>query len=323
MDEKIKELIAQYHLVFNNHRDTRLTCTSDREAVHCYGIDEIEMCVYCIMRNAGGVYNLKWEIQENGGKYYFIPVIDGKCFRDALCKLMEKYPLCEEDKSIYLEKGKLKPLYKVCQGELLIDEKERSCNIVTDMIFNLNQSNRDKEDLDNFCALFCCYNVSFLYTFLEKVNVYIEENIKRKRDKVLQLFNDVTLFMEKIFSFRECIINYNENIAEDDAYLRKLKETSMMIAKLLREREKSDELTLTQYQNMPLQFNIKVKANFPMTKRGWNYKARLGSQGSCQQLFRHIAYICTKNEIEFLGEERSGEEDLKTVRDFLAVNVQP
>lgn len=311
MDDWINKLIVQYHLIFNDYRDTRLLCTMDKNFVHCYGIDEIEICVYCIMENAGAVNNLKWEIQETGDKYYFIPVMEGTCFRETMQRLSSKYPICKEDKKICHDKSDLNPLYKVCQGELLTNKETKSCNIVVDMIFNLNRSKREKEDLDNFCALFCCYNVNFLHSFLVKVRDYIKQHLTDKRKRLIFL-REVTFFIKKIFSFRKNITNNNENVDANDEYLKTLKETSMLIAKLLRQRYKNNELALAQYQKMTPQYNTKVRSYFP-SKRGWNYNARLGSEESCQKLFRQIASECTEKKIRF----KSDMEDLQTVMNYL------
>ena len=314
MDDWINELIAQYHLIFNNYRDMRLLCTMDKNYVHCYGIDKIEMCVYCIMQDAGAVNNLKWEIQETGNNYYFIPVIEGSCFKETMQRLSRKYPICKEDQRIYHDKSNLNPLFKVCQGEFLANKEKKSCDIVVDMIFNFNRSNREKADLDNFCALFCCYNVNLLHAFLVKVNEYIEKHIKDKR-KLITLLKEVTLFIEKIFSFRNCIKDNKGNMAEN-AYLKTLKETSMLIARLLRQRDKNDELAMTQYQNMPAQYDVKMKTKFPTSYRGWNYNAGLGSKGSCQKLFRQIANKCIGEEIKY----ESNVEDWEIVKKYLPPN---
>jgi len=256
------------------------------------------------MQSAGAGSELNWEIRESGGRYFFSPVA-GKDFKEALQKISAIYPQCNEGKALYLEKGKLKRLYQVCQGELCDISHVRSCNIVVDMIFNLNRSNRTKEDLDNFCALFCCYNINFLHSFLLEVRRYIEGKDKKAR---LKLLNEVLDFMERVFDFRKYITDKSEAKAE---YMESLKQTSICLANLFRQRTQRDALPLNQYRNVT--YDSKIKAKFPSAVRRWNYKADIGFQGSCQEIFRHIADRCTGGQIDF----NDSKDDICAVRDFL------
>lgn len=303
-EELIAELIAQYLFIFNSNGDMRLSCFWDKESIHCYGLDEIEMCVYCIMQSAGAENDLKWEIRESGGEYYFFPVAS-KGFKEAIQKISTTYPQCNEEKNLYLKHGKLKSLYKVCEGEFCDISRVKSCNIVVDMIFNLNRSDRTKDDLDNFCALFCCYNINFLHTLLLEVRHFIKSKNKKARKKLLE---EVVNFMEKVFAFRKYITN-NSGVKED--YMESLGRTSVCLANLFRQRNKSDTLPLNQYKNES--YDSKIKEIFPLSLRHWNYKAELGSQGSCQKVFRYIAVACMDKNVNFDGSE----DDIQTVKNLL------
>lgn len=306
-ESRIKELIEQYHFIFKSNGDMRLSCSADKESIHCYGLDEIEMCVYCVMQSAGFESDLKWEIKESGGKYFFSPVASDD-FKEALQNISTIYPQCTvKGKNLYFEHGKLTALYKVCEGEFYDYGRVKSCNIVVDMILNLNQSDRTKEDLDNFCALFCCYNINFLHALLLEISHYIKHKDKMTCLKILK---EIVDFMERVFAFRKYITDHPEEKAQ---YMESLKRTSVCLANLFRQRAQSDPLPLNQYRNVS--YDSKLKEKFPSTKRRWNYKADVGSEESCQKIFRRIANFCTDGQVDFKGSK--DDDDIRTVKAFL------
>lgn len=301
----INELAAQYHFIFKGEEDMRLPCYADKDNIQCYGLDEIEICVYYIMQSAGAEGGLRWEIKESGGEYYFYPVADEK-FRKELEDFSKNYSRCMEEKNLYYKKRKLVPLYKVCQGKLCDTRDVKSCNIVVDMIFNLNQSGRTKEDLSNFCALFCCYDINYLHAFLLAVQHYIDKN-KIDNRKCLKLLKEVTNFMGKVFAFRRYITKESEAQAD---YMESLKQTSMCLANLIRQRAKSKALPLSQYRQ--ISYDCKIRTKF--LNNHWNYKTGIGFQGSCQALFRAIVTRCTGNQLKFSA---NNDDDIQAVKDFL------
>lgn len=64
-DKLIDEAIAQYQIIFVNHLgDRRLPCEIDSSVFVCHGMDEIQLCAYCLANNENLLGKLQWRIEK-------------------------------------------------------------------------------------------------------------------------------------------------------------------------------------------------------------------------------------------------------------------
>lgn len=281
-DIQMKEAIAQYHMIFVKPGlyDRRMSCEMDQELFPCHGIDEIQLCVYCIANRESLRNELKWNFQKFGGDYYIFPSA-GNSFQESITYLKELYSKCTL-KYNYLENDCLTSIYKTCNGKVM-PTKLHSCHPIVDMIFNMNRHGRNKTELDNLNALFCCMNLSIFQSLL--LDAYDHIRTLRRSDKLIFL-NEVVNLCEKVSSIRDYVNACNGTqppAHKPEVILDELECSSAIIISLLRKNNAFQSMKPTFSQA----FYKKLKDTLA-EERDWRYNRRFGGNGSCQSIFHAI-----------------------------------
>lgn len=302
---QMRNLIAQYQLIFVSGKDDRrISCEMDKDVSICHGIDKAELCVYCLTVQECFLSKLKWKFKKARDGYWFIPSADEE-FEKGIEDIKKKYSECEEKSDCFKEEYPI-PVYRTCDAEK-IDLGFKSCNIVVDMILNMNRRERNKKELDNFNALFCCARLTIFRQFLHDAAQYIR-NLKDEEKFVF--LGEVTAFLEKVLSIRE----YIDGETKESKDLRKLEEV-----KVLKELEESASISIaiirkeqsqhTIGPSFACEFDDKMKAAFAES-RFWNYNKKL-ERKSCRDIFRGMVRFVFP-EIDF-----SDKDDVKAVKNML------
>lgn len=265
--------------------DRRMSCEMDKELFPCHGIDEIQLCVYCIANKENLRNNLKWTFQKSGGDYYIFPSA-GNSFQESIKYLKELYSKCTL-KYNYLEDNYLTSVYKTCTGKIMPAKELHACHPIVDMIFNMNRHGRSKAELDNLNALFCCTNLSIFQRLLLDANDYIRT--LKHSDKLIFLKGIVDL-CEKVSLIREYVdaCNSSQPPAHNPGdILDELECSSAIIISLLRENNAFQSIKPTFSQAF-----IKKLKDALAEEKDWRYNRRFGGNGSCRTIFHAIIKSC-------------------------------
>lgn len=281
-DTLIHKAIAQYQIIFVNHLgDRRLPCDINSEIFVCHGMDEIQICAYCLAENENLLEKLQWQIEKEENKYYFYPIAD-KEFQDALTKMSDTYPECNV-RGNYLKNGKLTSVYRICDGGK--EAEEKSCSLMIDMIFHMNRKGRNKEELDAFIALFSCMHIVILRGFLLKAKSYMQSLDLAERRLFLR---EIVNIMDRVMMIRQRINGNNPN-EEICAELRK--SSAKIIAVVCDKREQR-----LIRDNFARDFDFKMNETFSKSGK-WRYNRNIRGE-NCRDLFRSLVKMCF-SEVKF------------------------
>lgn len=291
---QINETIAQYNAIFlndvpaytsndNGLPNRKISCNIDKDLFLCHGIDKIQYCTSCFMMQERLLEELNWKFNKEPEGYYIFPSA-GQDFKSSIEIFSKTYPECEV-KNRHLKHTYPAPVYRTCDNTLPKTSRP-SCGLIVDAIFNINRHGRDKEQLNNLNALFCCQNITVFYSLLSSARDCIKGLSPSDKKN---LFDELFHLCERILSIRDYV---DHNCMHQTA-----SSPSNQAKAFLNELNYSSSLTISLMKNSdafsirpPLsqRSNDKIKETLPTNKK-WNYNRPLGkNRESCKDIFRAI-----------------------------------
>lgn len=293
---QIDKTIAQYHMIFLDYEpshgkntsdkkilsDRSISCKFDPQSFLCHGIDKIQLCASCFIMQERLLEELRWHLEEIEEGYYFFPTA-GNEFEKSIQNLKRSYKECHI-KHNYLKDKYLTSVYETCNAKT--DDTALSCDLIVDVIFDMNRHGRRKKDLDNLNAFFCCRNISIFQSLLlesRKFMATLSDHTKK-----CMFLKELVYLCNEILHIREFVDmdthhpNTNQKIYTD--FLDGLSRSSSIITSHLRAYSEYSSISPTYDQD----FNTKMR-KLLANKANWRYTKEFGTETeTCKNIFRNI-----------------------------------
>lgn len=299
MRKILEDSIKEYNTVFvDSDKDLRVECEVIEDfTLECMALDGIQLCTYCIIgmteqqpqRNLFNMYKaIEWKCikRKNTSDYIFYPWIsDNIGMKTTLRSLsVEQCSRCSylEKLEEYEPEGCIEDFhnYKTCIA-ICASENPESVGIVTDIMVNMNRRGRNAEELEQLSKILCCCKLEIMHSFLDCMLGYLkntEESEKAEEKNNLK---------EAIKRFYDDVVELRHKIDQGDyTVFQGLEETSLEVAKLLRERKKSGRYVLDDLYTSKKSFPKKIEDFFASGNK-WKVKKKISGY-SCEDYINKL-----------------------------------